>query len=165
MSYILSDHADDGEDTLTVVVGFVACAILTTILVCICRLRREERELIRRNLLQQHGRSSSNVTELSSTADGIVFDQRPLEGLEEARAAQEARAVQETKAASAARENKDVAAAEAPATRETEAETASDGLPAEQAPAVAVTAAEALAAASEEPPDLQGQAGSIAVDT
>ena len=164
MSYILSDHADDGEDTLTVVVGFVACAILTTILVCICRLRREERELIRRNLLQQHGRSSSNVTELSSTADGIVFDQRPLEGLEEARAAQEARAVQETKAASA-RGNKDVAAAEAPATRETEAETASDGLPAEQAPAVAVTAAEALAAASEEPPGLQGQAGSIAADT
>ena len=150
-------NADYDSDALTIVVGLVACGILTTILLCLCRLRREERQIIRRNLL---GRSSSNVTELSSTADGIIFDQRPLEGLEEARAAQEA------KVASAKAANHQVAAPKAPATEEAEA--APDGLPAAgmvpaaKASAAAATSTAAAAANTEEPSAVEGRAGNTA---
>lgn len=86
----LQPKAAEGDGTLLHVVAVVACVIVVVIFVCLCRLRREEKDAMRAKLTDGRGRSSSfagQATEMAPVAAGGAYDERPLEGLEAANAA------------------------------------------------------------------------------
>ena len=80
------DNADEDDGTLVAVVSAIACAMMIFIFVCLWRLRREEKEIMRKRLIERGRTSSSSTTEMARVGDAAgcgAYDERPIEGLNE----------------------------------------------------------------------------------